>query len=65
MRTSSTLSLVNTIGMPRFTFEGKFETIPGGWWLGGKELIIRLAKSSWSWSWDWQQLISQVIAVVY
>ena len=38
-----------------FTFKVTFGTIPAGWlagWLGGKELIIRLAKSSWSWSWD-------------
>jgi hypothetical protein len=25
--------------MPWFTFEVKFETIPGGWWVAGKELI--------------------------
>ena len=35
-----------------FKFEVIFETIPGGGWVGGKELIIRLAKSSWSWSLD-------------
>ena len=34
-----------------FTFKVTFGTIPAGW-LGGKEQIIRLAKSSWSWSWD-------------
>ena len=30
-------------------------TDPGwlGGWLGGKELIIRLAQSSWGWSWNW------------
>ena len=38
-----------------FTFKVTFGTIPAGWvagWVGGKELIIGLAKSSWSWSWD-------------
>ena len=35
-----------------FTFKVTFGTIPAGWLVAGKELIIRLAQSSWSWSWD-------------
>jgi hypothetical protein len=51
-----------------FTFKVTFGTIPAagwvaGWlggWVAGKELIIRLAKSSWSWSWDLSLAISKV-----
>jgi hypothetical protein len=39
--------------MPCFTFEGIFETIPGGWlagwlggWVGGNKVIIKLAQPS-------------------
>ena len=42
---ASILSLINTSTMLWFTFEITFEQIPGGW-LGGKELIIRLAQFS-------------------
>jgi hypothetical protein len=49
-----------------FTFKVTFGTIPAGWvggwlagWLGGKELIIRLAQSSWGWSWDLSLAIFQ------